>query len=77
MISIFESIFLLLHPITFYCTELLKKMIDKNRLFFDTKRTYKKQFDIYQFIFILFLLTKTFAKGYDFKCFQIKNKKGV
>ncbi|MBL4994501.1 hypothetical protein CUZ93_1157 [Enterococcus xinjiangensis] len=51
-------------------------MIDKNRLFFDTKRTSKKQFDIYQFIFILFLLTKTFTKGYDFKCFQIKNKKG-
>ncbi|EJX60687.1 hypothetical protein HMPREF1370_01975 [Enterococcus faecium P1123] len=25
--------------------------------------------------FILFLLTRTFAKGYDFKCFQIKNKK--
>ncbi|MBL4988477.1 hypothetical protein CUZ89_2224 [Enterococcus xinjiangensis] len=51
-------------------------MIDKNRLFFDTKRTPKRQLDIYQFIFILFLLTKTFAKGYDFKCFQIKNKKG-
>ncbi|TKN78591.1 hypothetical protein DVX06_02300 [Enterococcus faecium] len=53
---------LLLYPITFYCTELLKKLIDKNPLFFDIKRAFDKAFDIYQFIFYSFFVDKNIRK---------------